>query len=78
MKLTTYPYGGLGSRSVAGGTIHAAGCPSTFGESWPPFTSSLRANLVTVERFHGSGSNTVIGCGGAIAIGEGARRRGEH
>jgi hypothetical protein len=70
--------GGLGSRSVAGGTIHAAGCPSTFGASWPPFTSSLKTNLITIERLHGSGSSTVIDCGGAMSIGEGARGRGEH
>jgi hypothetical protein len=63
MKLTMKLYGGVGSRSVARGTIHAAGYPSTFGASWPPFTSSLRANLVIVERFYGSGSSTVIGCG---------------
>jgi hypothetical protein len=67
----------LGSRSVAGRTIHAAGCPSTFGASWPPFKSSLKANLVTVERLHGSGSTTVIACGGAMSIGEGARDLGE-
>jgi hypothetical protein len=53
----------LGSRSFTGGTTHAAGYPSTFGASWPLFTSSLKANLVTVERLHGSGSNTVIDCG---------------
>jgi hypothetical protein len=29
MKLTTYPYGELGSRSTGGRTIHAAGCPPT-------------------------------------------------
>jgi hypothetical protein len=32
-----------------------------FGVIWPPFTSSLRVNLVTVERLHDSGSSTVIG-----------------
>jgi hypothetical protein len=77
MKLTTYPYGGFGSRSVVGGTIHAVDCSSTFSASWPPFTNSLRANLVTVERFHGSRYNTVIGCG-TIAIGGGARRRSKY
>jgi hypothetical protein len=46
--------------------------------SWPPFTSSLKANLVTVERLHGSGSNTVMDYGGAMSIGEGARGRGER
>jgi hypothetical protein len=51
----------LGSRSAAGGTIHAGGCPSTFAVSWPAFTSSLKANLVTVERGHGSASITVMG-----------------
>jgi hypothetical protein len=61
MKLMMWPYGGLGSRSVAGGTIHAGGCPSMFGASWPPFTSSFRANYVTVERFHSSGPSTWIG-----------------
>jgi hypothetical protein len=34
----------LGSRSAVGGTIHAGRCPSTFGASWPPFTSSFRAS----------------------------------
>jgi hypothetical protein len=69
MKLTMQLNGGLGSRSATGGTIHAGGCPSTFGASWPPFTSSLKANRVTVERLHGSGSTTVIACGGAMSIG---------
>jgi hypothetical protein len=78
MKLTTYPYGGLGSQSIAGGTIHTAGCSSTFGTSWPPFMSSFRANLVTVERLHDSGSSTVMGCGRAIEIDRGTRRRGGH
>jgi hypothetical protein len=66
MKLTMYPYGGLGSRSDAGGTIHAGGTPSTFGASSSPFTSSFRANGVTVNRVQGRGSNTTIVCGGAI------------
>jgi hypothetical protein len=35
--------GGLGSRSAAGGTTHAGGCPSTFGANWPPVTSSFSA-----------------------------------
>jgi hypothetical protein len=61
MKLTTYPYGGLGSRSLACGPIHAAGRPSSFAASWPAVTSSLRANLVAVERGHGNGSMTVMG-----------------
>jgi hypothetical protein len=78
MKLTTKPGGGLGSRSVAGGTIHAVGCPSMFGTSWPAFTSSLKANLVTVERGHDSGSITVMGCGGAMQIGEEAWKRSER
>jgi hypothetical protein len=72
MKLTTYPCGGLGSRSVAGGSIHAAGRPSSFVDSWPAVTNSLRASLVAVERGHGSGSMMVMDCGGAIRIGEGA------
>jgi hypothetical protein len=50
-------------------TIHARGCPSTFGANWPPFSSSCSANSVTVERGHGSGSSTWIDCGGAIAVG---------
>jgi hypothetical protein len=68
----------LGSRSFDGGTIHAAGCPSTFGASWPAFTSSLKASLVAVERGHGSGSITVMGCWRAMRISEGARRRSER
>jgi hypothetical protein len=60
-KLTTYPYGGLGSRSDAGGTIHARGTPSTFGASSPPLTSSFRANGITDERGQDKGSNTTIG-----------------
>jgi hypothetical protein len=58
--------------------IHAGGCPSTFGASWLAFTSSLKANLVTVERGHGSGSITVMGCGGAMPVDEGVWRRSEH
>jgi hypothetical protein len=45
-----------------------------FGASWPPFMSSLRANLVTVEWLHGSGSNIMIGYGRAIAVGGDAQR----
>jgi hypothetical protein len=59
-------------------TIHVVGCPSTFGASWPPFSSSCSANAVTVERGHGSGSITVMDCGGAMPIGEGARGRSKH
>jgi hypothetical protein len=66
-KLTTYPYDGLGSRSDTGGTIHAGDAPSTFGARSSPFTSSFRANGVTVDRVQGRGSNTTIGCGVAIA-----------
>jgi hypothetical protein len=69
-KLTTYPYGGLGSRSVTGGSIHATVRPSSFAASWPAVTSSLRASLVALERGHGSGSKMVMGCGGAMRIGE--------
>jgi hypothetical protein len=35
-------------------------------------------NSVTVERCHSSGSTTVIDCGGAMSIGEGARGRSER
>jgi hypothetical protein len=55
MKLTTYPNDGLGSRSLAGGSIHAGGRPSSLAANWPTVTSSLRANLVAIERDHGSG-----------------------
>jgi hypothetical protein len=51
----------LGSRSLAGGSIHAAGRPSSFVASWLVVTSSLRENLVAVERGHGNGSMTVMG-----------------
>jgi hypothetical protein len=47
------------------------GCPSSFTTSWPAFTSLLKANLVAVERGHGSGSITVMGCEGAMSIDEG-------
>jgi hypothetical protein len=60
MKLTTYPCGGLGSRSVTGGSIHAAGRLSSFAASWPAVTNLLRASLVAVERGHDSGSMMVI------------------
>jgi hypothetical protein len=73
MKLTTYPNGGLGSRSLAGGSIYARGRPSSFAASWPAVTNSLRASLVAAERGHGSGSITVMDCGGAMRIGEGAQ-----
>jgi hypothetical protein len=62
----------VGSRSVAGGSIHAAGRPSLFAASWPAVTNSLRATLVAVERGHGSRSMMVMDCGGAMRIGEGA------
>jgi hypothetical protein len=77
MKLTTYPNGGLGSRSLAGGSIHAAGRPSSFTASWPADTSSLRANRVAVERGHDNGSMTVMDCGGAMRLAEecGARNK---
>jgi hypothetical protein len=68
MKLTTYPNGGLGSRSLADGSIHAGGHPSSFATNWLAVTSSLRANLVAVERGHGSGSVTVMDCRGAMRI----------
>jgi hypothetical protein len=51
----------LSCRSLAGGSIHTAGRPSSFAASWPAVTSSLKANLVTVERGHGNGSMTVMG-----------------
>jgi hypothetical protein len=51
------------------------GCPSTFGASWPPFSSSCSANSVTVERCHGNGSSTWIRWVGAIAVGSGERKR---
>jgi hypothetical protein len=73
MKLTTYPCGGLGSRSVAGGSIHAAGRPSSFAANWPAVTNSLRASLIAVEHGHDSGSMMVMDCGGAMRIGEEAR-----
>jgi hypothetical protein len=60
-KLAVYPYDGLGSRSNAGGTIHAEGAPSMFGASSPPLTNSFRANGITVEWGQDKGSNTTIG-----------------
>jgi hypothetical protein len=51
----------LGSRSFVGGSIHAAGRPTSFAASWPTVTSSLRASLVAVERGHGNGSMMVMG-----------------
>jgi hypothetical protein len=60
-KLTTYPYGGLGSRSDAGGTIHAGGAPSTFGASSPPFTSSFKASGITNDEVQDRGSSTMMG-----------------
>jgi hypothetical protein len=73
MKLTMYPNGGLGSRSLTGGSIHTGGRPSSFAASWLAVTISLRAILVAVERGHGSGSITVMDCGGAMQIGEEAQ-----
>jgi hypothetical protein len=52
----------LGTRSLSDGTIHSAGCPSTFAASWPPDTSRFRDNVVTVERSHAGGSMMVMGC----------------
>jgi hypothetical protein len=68
----------LGSRSLAGGSIYAGGCPSTFAASWPAFTNSLRANLVAVERGHDNGSTMMMGCGGAIRTSGGAQRQSEQ
>jgi hypothetical protein len=51
----------LGSRPLASGSIYAAGRPSPFAASWPAVTSSLKANLVAVERDHDNGSMTVMG-----------------
>jgi hypothetical protein len=56
----------LGSRSLAGGSIHVVVYPSSFAANWPAVTSSLRASLVAVERGHGNGSMTVMVCGGAM------------
>jgi hypothetical protein len=64
---------GLGTRSLSEGTIHSAGCPSTFAASWPPATSRPRDNVVAVERSHTGGSMTVMGCWGAIRMGGGTR-----
>jgi hypothetical protein len=44
-----------------------------FAASWLAVTSSLRESLVAVERGHGNGSMMVMGWGGAMRIGEGAR-----
>jgi hypothetical protein len=60
----------LGSRSLAGGSIHAAGCLYSFAANWSAVTSSLRASLVTVERGHDNGSMTVMICGGAMRSAE--------
>jgi hypothetical protein len=54
--------------------VHAGGRPSSFVACWPAVTSSLRAILVAVEHGHDSGSVMVMDCGGAMRIGEGARR----
>jgi hypothetical protein len=51
----------LGSQSLACGSIHTAGRPSSFAASWPAVTSLLRASLVAVERSHGKGSMMVMG-----------------
>jgi hypothetical protein len=46
----------LGAWSLAGGTIHSAGRPSSFAASWPAATSWFSASRVTVERSHAYGS----------------------
>jgi hypothetical protein len=63
----------LGTRSLSDGTIHSAGCASTFAASWPPVTSRFRDSVVAVERSHAGGSMTVIDCWGAIRTGEGTK-----
>jgi hypothetical protein len=60
----------LGTWSLAGGSIHSAGCPSTFAASWPPFTTKLKDSFVAVERGHANGSMTVMEGGGAMRLGE--------
>jgi hypothetical protein len=60
------------------GYVFYPSTPSSFAASCPAFTSSLKANLVAVERGHGSGSITTMGCGGAMPVDERARRQSEH
>jgi hypothetical protein len=48
-----------------------------FAAIWPAFTSSLRANLIAVERGHGNGPITVMDCGGAMRR-KNAGRRGKR
>jgi hypothetical protein len=66
---------GLGAWSLAGGTIHFAGRPSSFSASWPAVTNWPRASRVADERSHGNGSTMMRGCWGAIRAGEEARRK---
>jgi hypothetical protein len=67
------PTGGLGAWSLAGGTIHSAGRPSSFAASWPAATSWFSGNRVTVERSHANGSMMTRGGWGAMREDEEAR-----
>jgi hypothetical protein len=64
---------GLSAWSLAGGTIHSAGRPSSFAASWPAVTSWFRASQVTVERSHANRSMMTRGGWGAMRVDEGAR-----
>jgi hypothetical protein len=63
----------LGTQSLSDGSIHSAGCPSTFAASWPPATSRFRDSVFAVERSHASGSMTVMDYWGAIRMCEGTK-----
>jgi hypothetical protein len=63
----------LGTRSLSDGTIHSAGCASTFAASWSPDTSRFRDSVVAVERSHAGGSMTAMDYWGAMRMGEGTR-----
>jgi hypothetical protein len=65
----------LGARSLSDGTIHSAGCPSSFAASWPPITSWFRASGVIVERSHANGSTMMRGFWGAMRAGEEAKNK---
>jgi hypothetical protein len=63
----------LGAWSLAGGTIHLSGHPSSFAASWPAVTSWFRASCITVERSDANGSMMTRGGWGAMRVDEGAR-----
>jgi hypothetical protein len=73
-KITTYPGGGDGAASLAGG-IHSGCLSSERDRSKPSATRSSRSSTVTVEKGHGSRGEKMV-TRSAITEQKGWRRKG--